>query len=58
MAASGRNYTIENCHWGDCTNSDDSSCPTTEWCPMMIMMIVEIVIIVMMMIVVITKSQS
>jgi len=33
MQASGRNYTIENCHWGDCTSSDDSSCPTEEWCP-------------------------
>ena len=31
--ASGKNYTIENCHWGDCTDSDDSSCPTTDWCP-------------------------
>lgn len=25
--------TTENCHWGACTESDDSSCPTTEWCP-------------------------
>ena len=33
MKATGKNYTIENCHWGDCTHSDDSSCPTTEWCP-------------------------
>jgi len=33
MKESGRNYTIENCHWGDCTDSDDSSCPTEEWCP-------------------------
>jgi alpha-galactosidase len=33
MAASGKNYTIENCHWGDCTDSDDSSCPTETWCP-------------------------
>ena len=33
MRESGTNYTIENCHWGDCTASDDSSCPTTEWCP-------------------------
>ena len=33
MAESGKNYTIENCHWGDCTNSDDSSCPTQDWCP-------------------------
>jgi len=33
MRASGKNYTIENCHWGDCTDSDDSSCPTSTWCP-------------------------
>lgn len=33
MKDSGRNYSIENCHWGRCTDSDDSSCPTTEWCP-------------------------
>merc|ERR1719469_1547918 len=33
MRQSGRNYTIENCHWGDCTDSDDSSCPTQDWCP-------------------------
>ena len=33
MAASGKNYTIENCHWGDCTESDDSSCPSQDWCP-------------------------
>ena len=32
MRASGKNYTIENCHWGDCTDSDDSSCPTLDWC--------------------------
>ena len=31
MKDSGKNYTIENCHWGDCTTSDDSSCPTTDW---------------------------
>ena len=31
MRKSGRNYTIENCHWGDCTDSDDSSCPTQQW---------------------------
>jgi hypothetical protein len=24
---------IENCHWGRCTASDDSSCPTKDWCP-------------------------
>ena len=33
MQESGKNYTIENCHWGDCTSSDDSSCPTADWCP-------------------------
>jgi len=33
MRDSGKNYTIENCHWGDCTDSDDSSCPTKDWCP-------------------------
>ena len=33
MWESGKNYTIENCHWGDCTASDDSSCPTEDWCP-------------------------
>ena len=33
MKQSGRNYTIENCHWGRCTDSDDSSCPTQTWCP-------------------------
>ena len=33
MRRSGKNYTIENCHWGDCTDSDDSSCPTQDWCP-------------------------
>lgn len=33
MKESGRNYTIENCHWGRCTDSDDSSCPTLDWCP-------------------------
>lgn len=33
MVATGKNYSIENCHWGRCTDSDDSSCPTTEWCP-------------------------
>eukprot|EP00937_MAST-01D_sp_MAST-1D-sp2_P005381 g5381.t1 len=31
--ASGRSYAIENCHWGRCTDSDDSSCPTQDWCP-------------------------
>ncbi|KAL1524703.1 hypothetical protein AB1Y20_019588 [Prymnesium parvum] len=33
MRASGRAFTIENCHWGDCTGGDDSSCPTPSWCP-------------------------
>jgi hypothetical protein len=33
MQESGKNYTIENCHWGRCTDSDDSSCHTREWCP-------------------------
>ena len=33
MKESGKSYTIENCHWGKCTESDDSSCPTREWCP-------------------------
>ena len=33
MRKSGRNYTIENCHWGSCTTGDDSSCPTADWCP-------------------------
>jgi hypothetical protein len=33
MKATGKNYSIENCHWGGCSSSDDSSCPTIEWCP-------------------------
>ena len=33
MQETGKNYSIENCHWGDCTDSDDSSCPTQDWCP-------------------------
>ena len=33
MKQSGKSYAIENCHWGRCTDSDDSSCPTQEWCP-------------------------
>lgn len=33
MQATGKSYTIENCHWGHCTASDNSSCPTTGWCP-------------------------
>ena len=31
MNKTGKSFAIENCHWGDCTESDDSSCPTTEW---------------------------
>ena len=34
MQATGKAYLTENCHWGRCTDSDDSSCPTAEWCPM------------------------
>ena len=33
MKATGQSYLIENCHWGRCTEGDDSSCPTTDWCP-------------------------
>ena len=33
MQATGKSYLIENCHWGDCTSGDDSSCPTADWCP-------------------------
>lgn len=33
MRKSGKAYTIENCHWGQCSDGDDSSCPTHEWCP-------------------------
>ena len=39
MAATGRTYEIENCHWGTCGadkwyhNPDGSSCPTKDWCP-------------------------
>ena len=39
MAATGRTYEIENCHWGHCGedawfhNPDGSSCPTASWCP-------------------------
>ena len=33
MNATGKRFKIENCHWGDCTASDDSSCPTVDWCP-------------------------
>eukprot|EP00937_MAST-01D_sp_MAST-1D-sp2_P000930 g930.t1 len=32
-AQSGKAYEIENCHWGDCTGDDASSCPTQDWCP-------------------------
>jgi alpha-galactosidase len=32
MQATGKNFLIENCHWGKCTSSDDSSCPTADWC--------------------------
>ena len=24
---------LQNCHWGDCTEDDASSCPTLDWCP-------------------------
>lgn len=33
MAATGKAFEIENCHWGDCTTDDASSCPTLDWCP-------------------------
>ena len=33
MQKTGNAYMIENCHWGRCTGSDDSSCPTVDWCP-------------------------
>ena len=33
MRETGKTFTIENCHWGRCTDSDDSSCPTLDWCP-------------------------
>ena len=33
MKATGKAYLIENCHWGRCTGRDDSSCPTSTWCP-------------------------
>lgn len=33
MQATGKSYLIENCHWGRCTDGDDSSCPTETWCP-------------------------
>ena len=33
MKASGKNYSIENCHWGQCLTDDASSCPSQDWCP-------------------------
>jgi len=33
MNKTGKAYEIENCHWGDCTEDDASSCPTVDWCP-------------------------
>ena len=33
MAATGKSYLIENCHWGKCSPDDGSSCPTKDWCP-------------------------
>jgi alpha-galactosidase len=33
MKASGKNFSIENCHWGQCSNDDASSCPSHEWAP-------------------------
>ena len=33
MNATKKSYEIENCHWGDCTEDDASSCPTKDWCP-------------------------
>jgi len=33
MNATGKSYETENCHWGDCTANDASSCPTKDWCP-------------------------
>ena len=31
MRQTGRAFEIENCHWGDCTDDDASSCPTQDW---------------------------
>ena len=31
MKATGRSYLIENCHWGACSEGEDSSCPTEGW---------------------------
>lgn len=33
MEKTGKVYETENCHWGDCTGDDASSCPTQDWCP-------------------------
>ena len=33
MQETGSTFTIENCHWGRCSDGDDSSCPTQDWCP-------------------------
>ena len=33
MNKTGKAFEIENCHWGDCTDNDASSCPTKDWCP-------------------------
>eukprot|EP00966_Prymnesium_polylepis_P334610 7389977-Prymnesium_polylepis.2 len=31
MKATGKAYMIENCHWGACSEGEDSSCPTEDW---------------------------
>jgi hypothetical protein len=36
MRESGKNYSIENCHWGRCTASDDSSCPVSTRRPVVL----------------------
>jgi alpha-galactosidase len=33
MNRTGKSYLIENCHFGRCTDWDNSSCPTAAWCP-------------------------
>ena len=33
MKVAGWYGTIENCHWGKCTNDDESSCPSADWAP-------------------------
>lgn len=33
MNNTGKAFAIENCHWGDCSTTDASSCPTRDWCP-------------------------